>query len=178
MKDNRPDAYEQQVERYLDRRERNDRRSPFGREPAGEVHRLVGGVAGRDRHEDAPELESRRLPVLDRRAHRLAQGDVQHSPSVDGVDGEPEREPAEPGIARARILDHDDEPRQARPEEADHGEERPVDPAPVEVGPGHPRDVLARTLPPQLDHRGVRDREGEHRAERVHRAEEVRLARE
>ena len=48
---------ERQVERHLDRSERDDRRAPFRGEPASEVHRLVGGVAGRDRHEDAAELE-------------------------------------------------------------------------------------------------------------------------
>ncbi len=64
---------ERQVERHLDRRERDDRGAPLGREPAREVHRLVGGVAGRDRDEDAAELEHRRRPELDRRADRLAQ---------------------------------------------------------------------------------------------------------
>ena len=52
------------------------------REPAGNVHRLVGCVAGRDRDEDAAELESGRDPVLDRCAHGLRQGHLEDAAAV------------------------------------------------------------------------------------------------
>ena len=133
---------EGQIERHLDRRERDDRRAPLRREPAGEVHRLVGCVAGRDRDEDAAELESGGEPVLDRCAHRLAQGHVQDPPPVDDVDDEAEGEPAEPCVARARVLDHDIDPRQSRADAADHREQRPVDAAPADVRARAPRDLF------------------------------------
>ena len=117
-----------------------------------------------------------RRPDHDRRAHRLHQRRMHDPAPVDRVHGEAGREPAEPGPARGRLLLDHDEPRQRGPEPAEDGEQRPVHAAQAQVRPRPEDQLLVAALVAQRHDRGVRDREREHRAERVHRPEEARLA--
>src|SRR5205085_2095795 len=109
----------------------------------------------------------------DRRAERLAE-----PTAIKRIEDEAENEPAETGVPRGRVLHDDDEPRDPGAEPTDDRENRPIDPADAEARTCTPDLLLASLADAQRCDRDVRDREGEHRAERVHAAEEVDLSRE
>src|SRR5207248_7835011 len=115
----------------------------------------------RDRDEDVPVLERDRRPDGQRRADRLDERRLHVTPAEERVEGEPERKPAEAGVAGRRVLDDDDEPRDSRPEAAEDREERPVDAAPAEVRARAEDDLLVALLVAERDHRAVRDGERE-----------------
>ena len=90
----------------------------------------------------------------------------------------PEGEPADAGGRDGEVQDRDDDEREPGAEAAEHGEQRQVAAADAQR-PGAavgPRPV--GLLDAQPDHRRVRDRERQHRAEGVHVAEEFGLARD
>ena len=149
-----------------------DRRPALGGEPRGGDERLLGLGGSRTGTTIVRYSTSSRPPR--RRADGLAQRKVQEPPPVDRVDDEADHEPAETDVARRRRLDDDDDPRGRGPEATEEREQRPVDPAERTFGRARYTNSSSRRPVPQRDERHVRDREREHRAERVHRPEEVR----
>ena len=160
---------ERRLERHDTTLQRDDRGAALGGEAAGEVDRLLGRAARRDRHEDVAVLERDRRPD-DRpaRAPSRVSGAREHAPPVDDVEAKPGDEPAEPGVARRRVLRRRRRARRcacrAPPKIAKSGQSTP---RMRRFGRTRNASVAAR-LATQLDHRDVRDREREHRAERVH----------
>ena len=133
---------------------------------------------GQDGHEQAAVLERERRPVRRRRLDRLRQRRVDETAPVGDVEEQPDRDPAEAGPARGRVLDDDDREGDAGRDPAEEREERPVDAAEAEVGTCAVEQLLLRRAQAQPDERGVRDRERERRPERVERADEVDVARQ
>ena len=99
------------------------------------------------------------------------------SAAVEHIADETEDHPAEADPPGERVLDEDHEERDARCDPAEDGEERPVDPAEMEVRARAVADGRVR-LHPKPDQCGVGDREGERRAEGVQRPDEVDVSRE
>ena len=164
---------ERQVERHDDHAQRDDRRAALGGEPRGEVDRLVRLGARRrsargscgTRARSPGRAGSARAPSP--RAGRRAAGGRRRRTTKPAA--------SQPSPAYRVGASCTTTTNQASPVAgaAEDGEERPVDAAEADARRHAVRLLDRRRLPAQLDHGGVRDREREHRAERVHAADEV-----
>src|SRR6185437_1600243 len=132
---------ERQLERHLDDRHRDNPRAALACEAARDVHRLVRRIAGSNGHEDAAVLELR-ADDDDRSADRLLER-LAAIAAIERIEDETEREPAEAGITRRRVLLHDDEPGDSGAEAAHDREDRPVDPADSDARARAPDLLLA-----------------------------------
>ena len=128
------------------------------REPAGDIHRGIGRLPRDHGHEQVPILERESRPERRRRLLDRAQRNVQEPPPVDGVADEAGEHPAEADPARQRVLDDEDEERDARRESAEEREERPGDAADRDVRPRAVRELgIGAVLHAQAHDRCVRD---------------------
>src|SRR4029078_11802678 len=79
--------------------------------------------------------------------------------AIERIEDETEREPAEAGITRRRVLLHDDEPGDSSAEGAHDREDRPVDPADSDARARAPDLLFAALADAQCCDGDVRDRE-------------------
>ena len=130
--------------------------------------------AGDDRHEDRAVLERDRRPELERRAAPSRASGCRAGAGRRRRRRSPAASQRKAGVARRRVLDDDDEPGEPgrRCRRGSRRAASSIAPEP-RVRADAVRLLDRRRLAPQLDHRRVRDREREHRAERVHPADEV-----
>ena len=138
--------------------------------------RVGADVGAEDRHERGAVVERREVGRRGRRARAGAAraGRAPMPPAVDEVAGDADQHPGDADRARLGVQRDARAPGGERAERAEHGGERDQSAADAHV-PGHPVGALAvGLLDAQRDHRDVRGREREHRAERVEVAEEGR----
>ncbi len=169
---------QRQVERHDDHAEGRNRGTSVGGEAAGQVDRLLRGATRLDGNEDVPVLERDRRPDDHRGMQRRRERLVKNLAAVNDVADEPDHEPPKTGPSWPGLLDDDDDPGDPGAEPAEDREQRPVDASDPQARAHLERLRIVPRAQTQRDHGHVRDRERQHRAERVHVAEEIRPARQ
>ena len=120
---------ERPAERHLEHVQRHDPGPALGGEAAGDVERVVRGLAGDDGYEEPPVLERERRAEGGWRLDGVRERGLDEAAPVDDVEQEARGDPAEADPARRRVLVDDDEERGAGRDPAENREYRPQRPA-------------------------------------------------